>query len=89
MCARQSCGIGAFWSANRRAAARLHLERLPGYAPDLNPAEGVWHQLKHVELGNVCCRDLAHIRQELSAATERLRQRPEVIKACLQQAGCL
>lgn len=21
----------------------LHLERLPGYAPDLNPDEGVWH----------------------------------------------
>lgn len=25
------------------AAARLHLERLPGYAPELNPDEGVWH----------------------------------------------
>src|SRR2546421_6530700 len=25
------------------AAARLNLERLPGYAPDLNPQEGVWN----------------------------------------------
>lgn len=25
------------------AATRLHLERLPGYAPDLNPDEGIWH----------------------------------------------
>ncbi len=25
------------------AAKRLHLERLPGYAPDLNPQEGVWN----------------------------------------------
>ena len=25
------------------AAKRLHLERLPGYAPELNPQEGVWN----------------------------------------------
>jgi transposase len=25
------------------AAKRLHLEQLPGYAPDLNPAEGIWN----------------------------------------------
>ena len=33
------------------AAQRLHLERLPAYAPELNPDEGVWQQLKGVELG--------------------------------------
>jgi transposase len=26
----------------------VHLERLPAYAPDLNPDEGVWQHLKHV-----------------------------------------
>ena len=40
------------------AAKRLHLERLPGYAPDLNPDEGIWNYLKRVELGNVCATDL-------------------------------
>src|SRR5918992_5508750 len=25
------------------AAPRLHLERLPAYAPELNPGEGLWH----------------------------------------------
>ena len=24
-------------------AQRLWLEQLPGYAPDLNPVEGIWH----------------------------------------------
>ena len=71
------------------AAARLHLERLPGYAPELNPAEGVWHHLKHVELGNLCCRDLAHLREELAAAQGRLRRKPEIIRACFQQVGYL
>jgi len=26
----------------RGAAKRIHLEQLPGYAPDLNPVEGIW-----------------------------------------------
>ena len=28
---------------SRGAAKRLHLEQLPGYAPDLNPDEGIWN----------------------------------------------
>ena len=35
-----------FWRAARR---RVQLEQLPGYAPDLNPEEGVWKHLKCVE----------------------------------------
>src|SRR5258708_1852386 len=45
----------------RGAARRLHLEQLPGYAPDLNPDEGIWNYLNRVELGNVCCCDLYHL----------------------------
>jgi transposase len=26
-----------------RGAAKLHLEQLPGYAPELNPDEGIWN----------------------------------------------
>ena len=73
----------------RRLCDYGHLERLPGYAPQLNPDEGVWHYLKHVELGNVCCRDLPHLREELIAAEGRLRQKPDIIKACFQQVGYL
>jgi len=38
-----------------------------------------------VELGNMCCRDLAYLREELSAAEERLRWKPDIIRACFQQ----
>ncbi len=69
------------------AAARLRLERLPAYAPDLNPDEGVWRHLKHVELRNRCCRDLSHLHQELLRATKRLRRRPHVLRACIRHAG--
>jgi transposase len=37
------------------AAPRIHLEQLPASAPELNPGEGLWQQLKGVELRNVCC----------------------------------
>lgn len=71
----------------RGAAKRLHLEQLPGYAPDLNPDEGIWNYLKRVELGNVCCADLEHLSTELIRARERLRHKREVIQSCSQHCG--
>jgi transposase len=50
-------------------AQRLHLERLPGYAPELNADEGIWQYLKRVELKNVVCQDLDELRYELRLAT--------------------
>ena len=69
------------------AARRLHLERLPGYAPELNADEGVWNQLKRVELTNRCCQDLDELRWELGLAIRRLRRRPQVLAACFAECG--
>ena len=69
-------------------AKRVHLERLPGYAPELNPQEGVWNLLKRVELKNVCCLDTQHIQRELRRAKERLRHRKPVLRQCFAHAGC-
>jgi len=69
------------------AAERIHLERLPGYAPDLNPDEGIWGYLKYVELKNVVCYDQDELRYELRLATARLRHKQQVIKGCITQAG--
>lgn len=68
-------------------AQQIHLEQLPPYAPDLNPVEGVWHQLKNVEMRNLCCRNLAHLRSELRLAICRLRRKPPLITACFAEAG--
>ncbi len=65
---------------------RVHLERLPGYAPELNPQEGVWNLLKRRELKNLCCRDLAHLRRELIHAKERLRHRQTILQHCFTHA---
>ena len=69
------------------AAKQIHLERLPAYAPDLNPDEGVWKHLKYVELGNTCCLDLKHLHHKLSLALLRLRRRPHLIQSFFNQAG--
>jgi transposase len=67
------------------AAARLQLEQLPGYAPELNPDEGVWTYLKHVELRNLCCADLAELRLELGLAIKRLRHKRHVLRGCVAE----
>ena len=69
------------------AAKRLRLEPLPGYAPELNPDEGIWHYLKHVELRNVRCQDLEHPDDELRRAVKRLRHKRSVIRGCFHQSG--
>ena len=69
------------------AVQRLHVERLPAYAPDLNPGEGLWQQLKGVELHNVCCVDLPHLRGELRNAVKRVRRKPRILTGCFQGAG--
>jgi transposase len=70
------------------AAKRIHLERLPGYAPDLNPQEGIWNLLKRRELKNVCCRDLADLALQIQRAKARLRHRRSAILACFPHAAC-
>ncbi len=74
-------------STEAKGAARLHLEWLPDYAPDLNPDEGVWNLLKRAELKNRCCRDLHELRWELGLAIRRLRRTPQRLSACFRQCG--
>jgi transposase len=68
------------------ASQRLHLERLPAYAPELNPGEGLWQQLKGVELRHVCCVNMPHLRYELRDAVKRVRRRPRLITSFFRGA---
>ena len=69
------------------AAKRIHLERLPGYAPDLTPDEGIWSYLKYRELKNVVCQNKSELRYELRLAVARLRHKLPVIQGCITQTG--
>jgi transposase len=66
------------------AARRLHLERLPGYAPERNPDEGVCNHLKRVERANRCGHDRTELRWELGLAIRRLRRHADRRVACFR-----
>lgn len=68
-------------------AGLIHIEEFPAYAPDLNPDEGVWQHLKHVELRNLCCIDLDHLEIELALAIRRMRRSPELIQSFFVEPG--
>jgi transposase len=83
------------WGAVREylssgGAKRIHLETLPGYAPDLNPWDaGGWHHLKHVEMRKLSCLDLEELHLELHLAIGRLRQKSHLIHSFFQAAGLI
>jgi transposase len=69
------------------AGGAVCIEQLPGYAPDLNPDEGVWHYLKQVELPNVAGHNLHERRCQLRLAIGRLRGKPDIIRSFFKQYG--
>jgi hypothetical protein len=69
------------------ASYAIDLEQLPGYAPELTPAEGIWNYLQRVELKNLCCQSIPHLYYEVRKAANRLRHKTKVILGCITQAG--
>jgi transposase len=63
------------------------LERLPSYAPELNPQAGVWNLLKLRELKNLYVADFEQLATELVRAKERLKHRKTVLRQCIAHAG--
>lgn len=64
----------------------VHLERLPAYAPDLNPVEWLWKHLKKVELRNLTCLDLEQLHMEFHLALGRIRQRRNLVRSFFEGA---
>lgn len=70
-----------------RSPTKLKLEPLPAYAPDLNPVEWLWKQLKIVELRNLSCLDLEQLHGEFHLALDRVRNRRDLIQSFFSGAG--
>jgi transposase len=73
------------WLASQRHW--LVVERLPAYAPDLNPVEGLWSSLKAVELANLTCPTLAKVIDQAHLGIERVRQKPHLAYGFLRHTG--
>jgi transposase len=84
-------GLGAHRSARMRRyvtqqRAWLQLERLPAYAPELNPIEQVWGNVNTRELANVCAPDLVTLRGPLRRGFARVRGQRDLAFAFLRHA---
>jgi transposase len=68
------------------ARGAIVVERLPSYAPDLNPVEWLWRHLKAFELRNLSCLDLEQLHLEFHLALGRVRQKPRLMRSFFEGA---
>jgi transposase len=69
-----------------RAHRRLHLERFPAYAPELNPEEYVWTHTKRT-VSNACVENRDQLLDLVVDALCDVKQSPSLLSACLAQAA--
>lgn len=65
---------------------RLKIERLPAYAPEMNPVEYIWGYLKTHEIPNLCPNHFADLGAAAKSALRRMRRRKPLLAAFWQQA---
>jgi transposase len=70
-----------------RQRSWLTVERLPGYAPDLNPVETLWGNIKGQELANRCAADLSELGTAVHDGMRRVRRSPQLAFSFLEHAG--
>ena len=73
------------WIANQRHW--LSVERLPGYAPDLNPIENVWGNLKSQELANLCSNTIDQVADIAEGGLDRIGSDAALCFAFLRHSG--
>ncbi len=71
------------WIAEQRSWLRV--ERLPGYAHELNPIEGVWGNVKNNELANLCPDSVEEMEQAADDGLCRVGSDRELCLAFLHQ----
>jgi hypothetical protein len=87
------------WDNDRRhlsAAMRTEIEsrawlrvfRLPAYAPELNPAEGVWSVLKR-GVANLAPRDTDQLAAMVKTKLKRMQYHPTLLDGFIAQTGLI
>lgn len=65
----------------------VRAETLPGYAPELNPDEGVWGWTKYGRLANLAAADTAVLRARLDREFGTLKRRPWLLTSFIRETG--
>jgi hypothetical protein len=66
----------------------LRVFQMPSYAPELNPAEGVWSLLKR-SIANFVAADLIGLTRIVKRKLKQLQYRPDLIDGCLAGTGLI
>lgn len=64
----------------------IQIERLPAYAPELNPTEYIWGHLKHHEMANICPKDFGELKTLARRRLCSMQRRPSLVTAFWKQA---
>ena len=65
----------------------LQIEWLPGYAPDLNPTEAIWNNIKSRELANFCADHMQEATNAFRRGLRRVAHTARLAFSFLQHAG--
>lgn len=66
---------------------RIRLVRLPAYAPELNPVEGLWAWTKGTRLANVCADSLDPVARRVRNGMRCARRSSALLWSFLEKAG--
>ncbi len=85
-------GLSAHWSTKMRAFLDsqhdwLTVERLPAYAPELNPVESLWANLKDLELANRPTTSLAEVADATEQGIQRVCKHQDLVVGFLAHTG--
>jgi transposase len=82
------------WQVHRSAVRRLltrtakvEVEWLPPYAPELNPVEQVWQRGKHVDLPNFIPEHAEHLRLEVEHSIDSMSRQQPILRSFFAWAG--
>ena len=64
----------------------LRTHRLPAYAPELNPDEGVWNHTKFARLANYAAAHVGELRDTVQDELKRLRRRKDLLAAFIRHS---
>jgi DDE superfamily endonuclease len=85
-------GLSSHWSTRMRAyldsqRGWLRAERLPAYAPELNPVEYLWANLKDLELANLPTTTLAEVADAADHGIQRVCNSEDLVVGFLAHTG--
>ena len=65
----------------------LTVERMPTYAPELNPPEHVWSAMKSKDMGNIEAASTEDLERHIRRSLRRVKKSETLLKGCLMASG--